>query len=184
MKSGTASVVAALSLLPACTASAPTGAGVWLIPRRGPDVRVTLAQGCPATVAYNEDVRNDQAGLDDNLVPTDPIGGLVCRYAATAGTPVLYRHTTLTRAEARELAAAIDRVSTAAPHGATNCPAAFPSATILVFSYSGRSDVDLWYNDTGCQTLDNGRVGAFQGGNPAFYGPFESLIGRLSPGSR
>jgi len=169
------------AILAACGGGSTSGTAIWLIPRRAPDVRVTLSGGCPPNVAFNGDIRNDQVGLDDHLLQENPLRGLVCRYSATAGGPALYRMTSLDETSARQLAEVILRVSTAAPHGATSCPAAFPTATILVFSYLRHSDVDLWYNDTGCQTLDNGRVGAFQGGNPAFYGPFESLIDRLSP---
>jgi hypothetical protein len=32
------------------------------------------------------------------------------------------------------------------------------SADLLVFSYSGRSDVGLFYLRNGCQTISNGRI--------------------------
>ena len=42
-------------------------------------------------------------------------------------------------------------------------------------------DVDVWWNDSGCQTLDNGRLGAFEDGNPSFYKTFQNAYTRLVP---
>jgi hypothetical protein len=95
--------------------------------------------------------------------------------------PALYRQVRLNAAQASRLGAVVDKVSTAPPKGAYSCPAGWNTATVIAFSYRGRSDADLWYYDSGCQTLDNGKIGAFQGGNPSFYRGFVSMIDRLAP---
>jgi hypothetical protein len=52
---------------------------------------------------------------------------------------------------------------------------------VIGFSFPGRPDVGLWYDASGCQTLDNGRIGSFEGGNPSFYDGFLNVVDRLSP---
>jgi hypothetical protein len=51
---------------------------------------------------------------------------------------------------------------------------------IIGLSYASRPDVGLAYHATGCQTLDNGRLGSFEGGNPSFYDTFASVVDRLT----
>ncbi|MGA8207640.1 MAG: hypothetical protein WB801_10320 [Candidatus Dormiibacterota bacterium] len=98
-----------------------------------------------------------------------------------AAWPSLYRQVRLAAAEASKLAGVIGEVSTKAPVGVFHCPAGWDTATVIAFSYRSRTDADLWYYDSGCQTLDNGRIGAFQGGNPSFYLRFVPLVDRLAP---
>jgi hypothetical protein len=93
----------------------------------------------------------------------------------------LYRQRQLDQDTARHLASVIDSISTIAPHGVTSCPAAIGSASIIAFSYPQAPDVDVWFSDSGCRTLDNGFIGAFEPGNPSFYQGFESLIDELCP---
>jgi hypothetical protein len=120
------------------------------------------------------------------LIPPLPEKGLVCRYGevTTAGTSrrlSLYRDVDLSLDVARELESAIALVSTALPAGDFSCPPDTGSASILAFAYPGREDVDLWYADSGCQTLDNGKIGAFAPGNLPFSQNFERLINELAP---
>lgn len=124
------------------------------------------------------------------LVPGSPIAGLICRYAyptpatgtgSAAAWPSVYHQVRPATAEASELARVISKVSTKAPKGAFHCPAGRDTATVIAFSDRNQSDSDLWYWDTGCQTLDNGKIGAFQGENPSFSLGFVSLIDRLAP---
>ena len=70
----------------AYTAGSTHGSNVWLIPQRQPQIRVPVAQGCPASIGSNADVSNDQSGLDDHLLPAQrPTAGLICRYSPTTG---------------------------------------------------------------------------------------------------
>jgi hypothetical protein len=89
--------------------------------------------------------------------------------------------TRLGDAQAQQLADVIRQIDLAAPSGTFFCPADFGAVAIIGFSYPDGVDTGLWYRTSGCQTLDNGRIGAFQGGNPSFYNAFESVIDRLSP---
>jgi hypothetical protein len=95
--------------------------------------------------------------------------------------PGLYRSTVLGSADAVWLATVVDNVKTEPPRGVAACPADFGSATIIVFGYASGPDADLWYNDGGCETLDNGRIGASEVGNPSFYNSFVPTIDALSP---
>jgi hypothetical protein len=87
----------------------------------------------------------------------------------------------LDEGQSRQLAASIDRVSTAPPHGTYSCPAIILGNVIIAFSVPGRADIDIWWTDSGCQTLDNGVIGAYGGGNPSFNG-FLTTIGALTSG--
>jgi hypothetical protein len=130
-------------------------------------------------------VSNSYAG--SALVPPNPIAGLICRYAPpSSGQAIdaprpLYAQVRLIRGQAVQLAGVIDAMSTAVPPNA-HCPADRPSASIIAFAYANAPDVDLWFKDSGCQTLDNGRVKASAIANPPFDGPFESLISAWAPG--
>ena len=127
------------------------------------------------------------------LVPLHPIAGLICRYGplpeSPAGQPTgpaavpgaLYRQTRLGQSDSDPLASTIDRVSLSPPAGPSGCPADFGSASIIAFSYSNQADADLWWFTSGCQSLDNGQIGAFEVGNPAFYSVFEPAAEALSP---
>jgi hypothetical protein len=60
-----------------------------------------------------------------------------------------------------------------------HCPMDDASAAVLVFSYAGRADVDVWYARNGCQYVSNGYIAASTGdilnelANPAASGsPF------------
>ena len=121
-------------------------------------------------------------------MPANPQAGLICRFgpayvngqtSVAAGT--FYRQRQLDTKTAKHLASVIDGISTAAPQGVTSCPSGSDSASIIVFTYKDASDVNLWFSDSGCRTLDNGLIGAFEPGNPNFYLDFESLIDQLSP---
>jgi hypothetical protein len=153
-----------------------------------PQVRVTVAGGCPVTVARDQDVDNP-TGPFTRLVPSDPIAGRICRYGPRLLSPSsagessagLYRDTPLDGASARRLAVVIDRLPTNQTIGVTSCPADFGSVTVIALSYRHRPDADLWYHDGGCESLDNGHLRSFELGNRAFYEGFGPLVDRLSP---
>jgi hypothetical protein len=143
---------------------------------------------CPGTLGRHDGVTNTDHQLVQEMVPPRPTSALICRFHETPGTVgappqpgVLYRQVRIGTTSAAELAIAVDGVNTSAPpNRPVNCPAAsFGTATILVFGYA-RSSVDLWYLDTGCQTLDNGVIGASESTEPSF-GTFTELLDRLAP---
>jgi hypothetical protein len=149
---------------------------------------VQAAVGCPATIGPAQDVANTGVALDKTMLPPNAVSGQICRFgpAYRSGQLVvpagaLYREQQLDRSTVEHLTSVIDGISTARPPGVTSCPDADGSASIIVISYADTVDVNLWFFDSGCRTLDNGVIGAFEDGNPAFYNDFESLMDRLSP---
>jgi hypothetical protein len=146
-------------------------------------VAVTVAGGCPETLGHAGDVANDPAELRHHLllVGPHPSAGLVCEYrdrqhGGQASTQ-LTRSVPLDAGRAARLTSVIARVALARPRGAFHCPAAmFGTDTVIAFTYPGRRTVDLWYYTSGCRTLDNGYVRAYQAGNRSFYAAFESAF--------
>ena len=160
----------------------------WSIVARTPQVHVDVSAGCSMSLNDWQDVRNAGKGLESELVPPNPVAALICRYHGDMGPSVLppssrtlYRQVVLDRGTARELATSIAAISLARPTGVTSCPSSGGSASLLVFAYPDRQDVDLWYADSGCATLDNGQIAAFEPGNPPFYQRFAPLVDQLAP---
>ncbi len=99
------------------------------------------------------------------------------------------RHSLSTGHRAQEIGAVVwpagatvvRRLSLAPPTGISSCPADFGIVVLIGFSYPGRADVGLWYRASGCETLDNGRIGSFEGGNPSFYNAFLDTIDLPAP---
>lgn len=148
-----------------------------------PKLSVRVETGCPTSDSNVADVVNTFPGPP--LVPPDPTAGLICRYGPRLGSGLpdsgrLVRSKLLGPDLAKQLVGAIRRVNLAKPSGELLCPSEEGYVTIIGFSYQGRRDVGLWYQSTGCQTLDNGKLGAFQGSNPSF-GDFQSVIEALLP---
>jgi len=145
---------------------------------------VNVAVGCPPSIIGYRDVVSTFAG--PLLVPADPNGGLVCRYHPTGGVPSqnagrVAEQTRLDATQASELSEVIRQLDLRAPTGTYSCPADIGTVVLIGFSYRARADVGLWYAASGCQTLDNGRIGAFEPGNSSFYLGFQETIDRLSP---
>jgi len=171
-------VAAACFLVGACSG----GQGSWFMPGT-PKLRVNVAAGCPPSDTAVADVVNTFSG--PLLVPANPVKGLICRYGARAGSGLphsglLVGSKVLDHDQATQLDNVIRQLDLAKPSGVFHCPADVGFAAVIGFSYPGRSDVGLWYQASGCQTLDNGRLGAFQGANPSF-GAFQSVIDGLLP---
>jgi hypothetical protein len=139
----------------------------WLDPvpiednRTGPRVRVTIAGGCPAADAGDVGVRNPGARLTKTLLPAAaPAAGLTCVYYGLNGHPFRLRsQAALDAAAAGKLAAAVSAIPLAHLIGGTvNCPFEDGSAEIVVLSYPGRPDVDLWQYLGGCGSTSNGFI--------------------------
>jgi hypothetical protein len=148
----------------------------------GQHLRVTVAQGCPATMPWAvTDVQNPaDAALTKALAPTGATSGLICRYASDnviyfspgANTevdtplpmpvPNVRASIVLTSSQATSLSAAVAATSIAPPVGSYACPSGDAGhVALIVLGYPSRADVDVWYSDTGCQVADNGYVSAF-----------------------
>jgi hypothetical protein len=165
-------VLLALTLLAACSNDP------WHVSRQ-PKLQVDVAAGCPSSYSGYADVVNTYGG--SKLVPPGPTGGIVCEYHPTGG-PVsaeageLAHQTRLHPVQATHVAEAVRRLDLRAPSGNYDCPAAIGAVEIIGLSYNADPDVGLWYSASGCKSLDNGRLGSFEGGNPSFYETFEGVI--------
>lgn len=162
-----------------------SSAGTWFTPGR-PPLEVSVRGGCPGSVAGYADVVTAYPG--PSLVPANPTRGLICRYGPGVGIglsassrALLVSSTRLDAGRAQQLAGAIRQIRLTPSVGVFACPNDDGSVAVIGLAYGGRADVGLWYRTSGCQTLDNGRIGAFEGGNRSFYVGFEGVIDRLSP---
>jgi hypothetical protein len=113
---------------------------------------------------------------------------MVCVYGSRVGSGLpdsgrLIHTVLLTATDAASLVAAVRGLDLHKPTGEFHCPSDVGRATVIGLAYRGRADVGLWYAADGCQTLDNGRLGAFQGANPSFYNGFQPVVDRLAPPS-
>jgi len=167
----------------AASAAAQPGP-LWYV-SRSPKLRVNVAAGCPPSIGTYQDVVNTFPGPP--LVAAGPVRGLICRYLPRLSSRPgrLVHQVRLTRAEAQTLSGAVRSLGLAPPAGPVNgvahCPADFGTIALIGFSYAARPDIGLWYETSGCQTLDNGRIGAWETANPSFYNRFLGTVNRLSP---
>ncbi len=161
--------VAALSIFGTCLLLAGCADdGSWDSPRT-PTVSLTVAAGCPAAVTKARDVGNADPG-DSSLLPAgvSPNAGLVCAYSGPLNPSSNHLAMTLNTNKARRVADAVQHLSLKQPKGSVSCPDDTGAFAILAFSYPHHPDVNLWWNTTGCESIDNGRIGASQIGSPSF----------------
>lgn len=154
------------SVLSGCAAP-----GTWFQPSK-PTISISSSKTCPRALGPARDVP-DHSGGSKGLLPTsgEPSTVLVCTYE----NRTLTGQSKLGPDEARALASAINNVDLAAPqNGRHNCPAASDSVTLFAFRFGRRDDIDMWWNDSGCQTIDNGRLGA-----SGVTNEFQSVYARL-----
>jgi hypothetical protein len=124
---------------------------------------------------------------------------LICRYAsdnqmyfspgantevdtpAPMPEPNLRASKTLTQAQAASLSSLVAATSIAPVVGSYSCPSGeFGHEALIVLGYPNSVDVDLWYSDSGCQSIDNGFVLGFEGGSESF-GNLQIAIDTLVP---
>ncbi len=171
-------------LLASCGTGPPSVSHSIMTPwhlARSPKLSLHVSTGCPASLAHYEDVVDAFPGPP--LVPqAAPASGLVCWYnGGTIPDPgSLGRQVRLSRPQGGVLATAVRKLSLRPPTGTFGCPPSVGTVALIGFSYASRPDVALWYSASGCQTLDNGRLGSFQGANPSF-GEFEEAMNKLAP---
>jgi hypothetical protein len=96
--------------------------------------------------------------------------------------PTLQSHTVLTRDQASSVSLAAFTQSTLHPRGTFHCPPATDgSSIIVVLSYPTGADTDIWWNDTGCQNADNGRVEVYFYGVGLSGGDFTGVLEKVFP---
>jgi len=95
------------------------------------------------------------------LLPTEaPTEALQCTYDGMNGKPFqLISAQHLNATEAADAAAKI-RALPLGSRGITviNCPMDDGKATVVVFGYPHRSDIDIWEYTSGCRFTDNGHI--------------------------
>jgi len=162
------------------------GTDNWLdpVPQRvggtGKRLSITVARGCPASDSGYGGVTNAGRELDSALLPSgQPTDGLICVYDGMNGKPFsLIASKPLDGAAAGQLAMTVSRISLSHLDDVTvNCPMDDGAAAVLVFSYPGRTDVDLWYARNGCQSLGNGEIYGSPG--DALYSAVQSAVPAL-----
>ena len=144
------------------------GLAQWIDPTpvrdvpRGPTLRVTIAGGCPATDRGGTDISNANApDLDHQLLPSAaPTAALECTYFGLNGkTFALSSSRKLNRRQAAVAAEHIRALPLGSRGlGAHSCPNDDGRTAIVVFSYVGRADVDIWEHTSGCRSIDNGHI--------------------------
>ena len=96
--------------------------------------------------------------------------------------PTLQAHEVLTLDQARAVSLAAFTQSTLHPRGTFHCPSATDgSSIIVVLSYPTGADIDIWWNDTGCQNADNGHVKVYFYGVGLSGGDFTGAIEKVFP---
>jgi hypothetical protein len=127
-------------------------------------------------------VRN-KGGSKQHLVPVGahPISGLICVYGDPLQPSAPVRQVALNEAAASRLSAALSQVSLQAPPSSpVNCPNDTGGLAIISLAFAGSQDVDVWWTMTGCQSLDNGLIGATQIANKSFVRFSNAISGLVS----
>jgi len=148
------------------------GMDIWYDPtptpdtKTGPRLHVTVTGGCPGSFGDAVDVSNTSTGLDDALLPLGhPTAALICQFPDTnpppLGRPASSR--LLTGAAAIALANQARGLRTGSQAaGEFSCPMDDNRVSVIAFAFAS-GDVDLWWHESGCGSVDNGHIVAFQG---------------------
>ena len=170
---------AAVCLCAVATLAGCSDQGSWFHPRT-PTTFVRTSVGCPSSVGKARDVRNT-GGSSQRLVAlgAHPSIGLICVYGGPLQPSGPVRQVALNQAAASRLSAALSQVSLQAPPSSpVNCPNDTGGFAIISLAFAGSQDVNVWWTMTGCQSLDNGLVGATQIANKSFV-RFSNTVGGL-----
>ena len=126
--------------------------------------------------------RNPGSDISDRLIPkSQPSGGTICEYSPPiyASQVNLSRSAHLSPSQAKSLAMIISAIKLTSSSG-EGCPIVIPGAvTIIEMTYSRHATVTLAYFRSGCQSLSNGKVTAFEVANPSFYNGLVPRVNQL-----
>jgi hypothetical protein len=127
-------------------------------------------------------VTNEGSDLASQMLPSaQPTAGLLCGYdglnggaglggggSTNGGAFTLESQKDLDAAAAQSLAQSVAQIPLGHGGGVVcSCPMADGSAAVVVLSYPGRSDVDLWVLTNGCSSIANGDLVLASCGSPA-----------------
>ena len=154
----------------------------WTISSRRPLVHIPAKGPCPTSVRGDNDVANAKDDLSSHLLPQGALFGIICRYTSSpARSPFqLVRSALVNGRTAQAFENTVAKIRTTRPAWVAHCPAAIARVTVLAFGYAHGRVVDLWYEDSGCQTLDNGYLEASELSNPPFQ-QFIGLVAEIAP---
>jgi hypothetical protein len=132
--------------------------------KRHNPVHVTMSGACPRSIEGIDGVGNPDATLlDELMVPANPTGVKICRYGPDssgnrAGKAALKGYVMAGRVDALRLTQDLNNISDPGISGELlTCPIDLGNAVdLLVFAFDARSDVDVWFDRSGCVTVDNG----------------------------
>lgn len=154
----------------------------WTISPGPPLLRLAARGPCPASVRQAHDVANPGSGLATRLLPPGAVFGHLCRYGASgAASSALVAHAIVNGRTANDFERALAALSTRRPTGVYHCPAGRAQVSVLAFGFLGRPDIDLWFLDSGCRTVDNGLLRAAEVESPRAFARFASIVDLLAP---
>jgi hypothetical protein len=168
-----ATIAVALAMVLALCGCADDGS--WFHPG-APKATLTASGTCPAELGRARDVSYPSGGPMGMVLDGPPRSAQVCFYERGRGAPgtrVLSRSVRLVGARAIAVAHSARAVRLAGPPaGRTMCPPDTGAIALIVLGYrrpgGARYERTLWWKDSGCEELDNGRIGAWRAGNPSF----------------
>jgi len=159
--------ISVVSLSPNISGVRADGTAVWLTSqptpdrREGPSIRVTTAGGCPTSIAGYHDISNPRSHeLTVRLLPANrPTGAIRCRYQDSS----LIKQEGLDAAKAQTLARTINGLPLGSPGRIVSMGCGLTEGRaqlteIIVFSYQGRSDIDLWHGYECFPSVANGFI--------------------------
>lgn len=128
---------------------------------------ITVTDGCLSSDNGYVGVTNPPPVLNAALLPSQtPIGGLICRYYGLGKNPyTIESQNVLDAASAITLADSFGQLPVSHTVGdETWCPMDDNSATVVVFTYENRPNVDLWVKPNGCGFVANGFISVANAG--------------------
>jgi hypothetical protein len=98
--------------------------------------------------------------------------------------PTLESHAVLTRDQAAAVSLAAYTQSTRHNRGTVICPAGTNASTIVVLGYPTGADIDIWWNESGCQSADNGHIEVYFYGVGLSGGDFSGAVEKVFPAAQ
>ena len=162
--------ISIVSISPNVTGLRADGTAIWLsseptrVTETGPRLHLTIAGGCPRSLAVYKDVSNDRRPelLRRMLPSASPVAGLTCLYKPATSSElspeVLTTFKQLDAAAARTLQRQISAIPVGSPGVvAMSCPY-YRATEILVFRYPDSTEIDIWHSMVCGGSYDNGFI--------------------------
>jgi hypothetical protein len=135
-------------------------------------------QYTPAQPGYSQSIPTDGPPPASSAVPED---ATALANVPPAAPPILQAQAVLTRAQAEAVSLAAFTQSTLHPSGTFHCPGSPAGVTIVALGYAHGPDTDIWWNNAGCQSADNGHVQVYFYGAGLSGGDFSGAVEKVLP---